>query len=154
MSSAAPGVDSVAAGRTPTLRAGGTESFLLAFVVALPLAAAWWGARGPFAVILNLGPGDAPYLAGFTSSYEIDDRVATHWTTYDAAVALPLTVSGGPMTLSYRFARVFPETAVVEVLFDGTVVDRFECRGGRFLERAVPLGARGPTPVAVAFHTD
>ena len=123
-------------------------------VVALPLLAAWWGARGPFQITLNLGPGDAPYLSGFTTSYEIDDRVATHWSTYDAAVALPLVVSGGPMTLSYRFARVFPETAVVEVLFAGGVVDRFECRGGRFQERTVPLGARGPTPVALAFHAD
>ena len=123
-------------------------------VLAIPLAAAWWGARGPFEVTLNLGPGDAPYVSGFTSSYEIDDRVATHWTTYDAAVALPLTVSGGPMALSYRFARVFPETAVVEVLFGGGVVDRFECRGGRFLERTARLGARGPTPVAVGLHAD
>jgi hypothetical protein len=104
-------------------------------VVALPLLAAWWGARGPFAITLNLGPGDAPYLSGFTSAYEIDDRVATHWTTYDAAVYLPLTVSGGPMALSYRFARVFPETAVVQIVFAGGVVDRFECRGGRFQER-------------------
>jgi hypothetical protein len=123
-------------------------------IVAIPLAAAGWGARGPFEITLNLGPGDAPYVSGFTSSYEIDDRVATHWTTYDAAVAPPLTVSGGPMTLSYRFARVFPETAVVDVLFDGGVVDRFECRGGRILERTVLVGARGPTPVAVAFHAD
>ena len=123
-------------------------------VVAVPLLAAAWGARGPFQVTLNLGPGDAPYLSGFTSSYEIDDRVATHWTTYDAAVALPLTVSGGPMTLTYRFARVFPETAVVEVLFAGGVVDRFECRGGRFQERSAPLGAHAPTPAAVAFHAD
>ena len=123
-------------------------------VIAIPLAAAGRGARGPFAMTLNLGPGDAPYLSGFTSSYEIDDHVATHWTTYDAAVALPLTVSGGPMTLSYRFSRVFPETAVVDVLFNGGLVDRFECRGGRVLERTVPLGARGPTPAAVAFHAD
>jgi hypothetical protein len=138
-----------------TDRKGARIGLGLALVVlALPLVAAWGGARGPFEITLNLGPGDAPYLSGFTSSYEIDDRVATHWTTYDAAVTLPLTVSGGPMTLSYRFARVFPETAVVEVLFDGAVVDRFECRGGRFLERTVPLGARGPTPVAVAFHAD
>ncbi|HEY2944117.1 MAG TPA: hypothetical protein VGN09_16910 [Vicinamibacteria bacterium] len=127
---------------------------LVLLVLASPLAASWWGARGPFDVTLNLGPGDAPYLAGFTSSYEIDDRVATHWTTYDAAVELPLVVSGGPMTVSYRFARVFPQTAVVEVLFGGGVVDRFECRGGRFLERAARLGARGPTPVVVGLHAD
>lgn len=123
-------------------------------VVAVPLLAAVVGARGPFAITLNLGPGDAPYVSGFTSSYEIDDRVATHWTTYDAAVYLPLTVSGGPMALSYRFARVFPETAVVEIVFAGGIVDRFECRGGRFQERTAVLGPQNPTSVALAIHAD
>jgi hypothetical protein len=129
------------------------DARLVLLVLAVPLAAAWWGARGPFEITLNLGPGDGPYVSGFTSSYEIDDRVATHWTSYDAAVALPLTVSGSG-ALSYRFARVFPETAVVEVKFAGDLVDRFECRGGRFLERTVPVGPRGRAPVAVAFHAD
>jgi len=122
--------------------------------VAAPLLAAWVGARGPFEITLNLGPGDGPYVSGFTSAYEIDDRVATHWTTYDAEVALPLSVSGGPIALSYRFARVFSETAVVDVSFGGAVVDHFECRGGRFLERAVPLGPLPPTPVTVSFQAD
>jgi hypothetical protein len=58
------------------------------------------------------------------------------------------------MSLSYRFARVFPETAVVEVLIGGEVVSRFECRNGLFLERTVSLGERGPTPMTVAFHAD
>jgi hypothetical protein len=135
-------------------RRGRAAGLLAIAVVAAPLLAAWIGARGPFAITLNLGPGDAPYVSGFTSAYEIDDRVATHWTTYDAAVALPLSVSGGPASLSYRFARVFSETAVVEVSFGGAVVDRFEGRGGRFLERAAPLGALPPTPVVVSFHAD
>jgi len=130
------------------------DATLALAVVAVPLLAAVAGARGPFSITLNLGPGDAPYLSGFTSSYEIDDRVATHWTTYDAAVYLPLTVSGGPMALSYRFARVFGETAVVEIVFAGGVVDRFECRGGRFQERTAALGARNPTSVALAIHAD
>ena len=136
-----------------TSRRGARGDVALALVVvALPLLAAWAGARGRFDVTLNLGPGDAPYVSGFTSAYEIDDRLATHWTTYDATVALPLSVSGGPMALSYRFARVFPESAVVEVAFGDGVVDRFECRGGRFQERAVPVAAS--TPVAVAFRAD
>jgi hypothetical protein len=154
VSSAAPGGDSVAAGRTPALRAGGIAFLLLALVVALPLLAAVAGSRGPFEVTLNLGPGDAPYLSGFTSGYEIDDRVATHWTTYHAAVELPLTVSGGPLVLSYRFTRVFGETAVVDVRVGGAVVDHFTCRGGRFAERTVALGTREPTPAAVTFDAD
>ena len=123
-------------------------------VLALPLAAAWAGARGPFRMTLNLGPGDSAYLSGFASAYEIDDRVATHWTSYQARVALPLTVSGSAVALSYRFARIFPETAVVEVGFGRGVVDRFECRGGRFQERTAVLGALGPSPVVVSFHAD
>jgi hypothetical protein len=135
-------------------RAGARDAALAVAVVAVPLLAALAGARGPFAITLNLGPGDAAYLSGFTSSYEIDDRVATHWTTYDAAVYLPLTVSGGPMALSYRFARVFPETAVVQIVFAGGVVDRFECRGGRFQERTAALGAQNPTSAALAIRAD
>jgi hypothetical protein len=135
-------------------RPGRAGAVLAAALVAVPLLAAWVGARGPFDITLNLGPGDGPYVSGFTSAYEIDDRVATHWTTYDAGVTLPLSISGGAMALSYRFARVFPETAVVEVSFGGRMADRFECRGGRFLEREVPLGPLPPTPVTVAFHAD
>jgi hypothetical protein len=135
-------------------RPGRAGAVLAVAVVAAPLLAAWVGARGPFEITLNLGPGDRPYISGFTSAYEIDDRVATHWTTYDAAITLPLSVSGGPMALSYRLARVFSETAVAEVAFGGRVVDRFECRGGRFLERVLPLGPLPSTPVTVAFHAD
>jgi len=119
--------------------------------VLLPLLAALWGVRGPLRVGLNLGPGDSPYLDGFTPEYEIDDKVATHWTTYDARVRLPLNISGGPWDLSYRLARVLPETATVEVLFGDTPVDRFTCRGGVFLERKVSLGALPATPLEVAF---
>ncbi|HUG54330.1 MAG TPA: hypothetical protein VMR21_12045, partial [Vicinamibacteria bacterium] len=125
-----------------------------AAVVAAPLLAAAVGVSGPRTLTLNFGPGDTPYLSGFAPQYEIDDKVATHWTTYHAAVALPLEVEGGPVELSYRFARVFGETAQVEVSFAGRVVDRFECRGGAVLERRAGLGVLPATPVRAAIESD
>ena len=68
----------------------GRDAALLAAVVALPLAVVLAGSRGGHPITLNFGPGDAPYIAGFAPEYEIDDKVGTHWTTYHAAVALPL----------------------------------------------------------------
>jgi hypothetical protein len=125
-----------------------------AVLVLVPLIAARIGASGPRAVTINLGPGDAPYVAGFAPEYEIDDKVGTHWTTYHAAVRAPLEVRGGPVDLAYRFARVFGETAQVEVSFAGRAVDRFECRGGAVLERKVALGVLPATPVAIDIEAD
>ena len=102
---------------------------------------------------LNFGPGDAPYVSGFAPAYEIDDKVGTHWTTYHASIDLPLTVHAAEATLAYRFARVYPQTAVTTVTAGGRVVDRFDSRGGVFQERRAPLG---PTagPVAVRLDAD
>jgi len=128
---------------------------IAALSVLVPLAAAAWGSLGPLRLVLNLGPGDTPYLAGFLPEWEIDEKVATHWSTTDARIELPLVVRGGPAAVSYRYARVLPETAVVEVSLAGNPVDRFTCRGGRFDERRVALGAlRSGTPVRVRFEID
>lgn len=123
-------------------------------VLALPLLAALLGSRAGRPLVLNLGPGDAPYVAGFAPEYEIDDKVGTHWTTYHAAIALPVAVEGDGAALAYRLSRVYPETALVEVAFAGRTVDRFECRGGAIVERAVALGAVPPTGVTVRFDAD
>ena len=96
-----------------------------AAVALLPALAALLGSSGPHTVTLDLGPGDAPYVSGFAPEYEIDEGVATHWTTYTAAVALPLSVRGAPVPVSYRFARVFGETAQVEVGAGPLILDRF-----------------------------
>lgn len=124
-----------------------------AAVLALPLAAAFVGAPGPQRISLNLGPGDGPYVAGFAPAYEIDDKVATHWTTYHAQVALPLVVDG-PATLSYRSARMFVQTAQVEIAVDGRAVDRYEARGGTFLDRSVDLGRLVGAPIHVTIDAD
>lgn len=132
----------------------GRDAALLAAVIALPLAAALAGSRGGHPVMLDFGPGDAPYVAGFAPEYEIDDKVGTHWSTYHATVDLPVTVEAGEAALAYRFARVFPETAVVDVSLAGRTVDRFESRGGVFQERRAPLGALPPTPLTVRIDAD
>jgi hypothetical protein len=142
------------AGRPAPRRWRTGERVAAAALVLAPLVAARIGASGPRTITVNLGPGDGPYVAGFAPEYEIDDKVGTHWTTYHAAVRLPLEVRGGPVELSYRFARVFGETAQVEVSFAGRVVDRFPCRGGAVLERKASLGVLPPTPVAIGIDAD
>jgi len=121
----------------------------------LPIAlATGLGGRGPGVVELHLGPGDAPYVRGFLPSYDVVGRERTHWTTYDAAVELPLTLEGGPVTLSYRYARDFVQTAQVEVRLRGATVDRFSARGGDFETRRVELGAVAPGPVTIGILSD
>ena len=121
-------------------------------LVAAPVAAAFVGSTTGRAVLLNLGPGDSPYIEGFSPRYEIDEKVATHWTSYDASLRLPLLLDGGAM-LSYRYARVLPETAQVQVEFQGRLADRFACRGGVFETRQVAVGSQG-APVRVRFAID
>ena len=123
-------------------------------MVALPAAAALMGSVAARPILLNLGPGDGPYVSGFTPDYEIQDKVATHWTTYAADITLPLSVRGGPAELGFRFARVLPETAVVDVLLNGRLVDHFSCRGGIFEERRVALGPLAQTPLRLGFRVD
>ena len=112
------------------------------------------GTTGEATIFFQFGPNDYSYLSGFEPHYEVADGVATRWTTYNARVDLPLVLEGGPIKLSYRFTRVFPETAEVEVSLDGHTVDRFTCRGGEILTRQVRLPAVSPAPVSIAFLTD
>ena len=65
-----------------------------------------------------------------------------------------MTVEAGEAVLAYRFARVFPQTAVVEVSLAGRAVDRFESRGGVFQERRAVLGALPATPLTVRIDAD
>lgn len=130
------------------------EVGLAAAVAALPLSLAALGVAGPSTVLFNLGPNDAGHISGFDRDYEIGGPVATRWTTYRAQVDLPLTLRGGPAVLSYRFSRVLPETAVVDVLLGGRWVDRFTCRGGTWITRTVPLAELPPTPLHVELRID
>lgn len=101
-----------------------------------PTLAGWWR---PI-VFFNFGPGDHLYLRGFEPMWEIDpDGLATHWSSYQSAVVLPVRFSGGRARMSYRFSRVYGETALVEVRVNGSPVDRLSVRGGAYLERSVEL---------------
>jgi hypothetical protein len=126
---------------------------LWAALIAAPLVAALLGVAGPHTIALNLGPGDGPYVTGFAPLYEIDDKVATHWTTYHAGVDLPLVIHG-PATLRLRYARMFVQTAQVDVRFDGRPADHFEARGGTVLERAVDLGVLAHAPIVIGLEAD
>jgi len=130
------------------------ETAVALALAAIPLGASWIGSRGPSSVVFELGPNDAAYISGFAPVYEIDEQGATRWSGYRASVDLPLTVVGGPVTLSYRFARVLPQTAMVEVLLDRRQVDGFTCRGGEYQVRTVRLEALPPTPLVVGFRVD
>jgi hypothetical protein len=136
------------------LEAAFREAVVVAALSALPFLAAGFGARHPFLVALNLGPWDGPYVQGFARDHEVNDKVGTHWTSYDATVLLPVAVRGEALKLSYRYARVFPQTALVRVFFAGRQVDEFQCRGGRFEERQVAVSAPDATRVEVRFVVD
>lgn len=126
---------------------------VVAALVAAPAVAALVGSLRARPVRLNLGPGDGPYVSGFLPKYEIDEKVATQWTSYAAAIRLPLSLQGGG-ELSYRYARVLPETAQVEVRFAGRTVDEFARRGGVFETRHAPVGGPGAQPLAIDFKID
>jgi hypothetical protein len=121
------------------------------------LAASFFASGVPVAdndVNLQLGPNDHRYLEGFATHYEIADGIATRWTTYHARVDLPLVLEGGPSEISYRFSRVFPETAEAALSLDGATVDRFSARGGAVETRRVPVTAASPTPISLGFEID
>ena len=135
---------------SPRLR----DAVLLLVVAAPALILAVAGVPAPQSVLFDLGPNDADHISGFEPHYEIDGPLATRWTTYRAEIDLPLTVRGGPADVSYRYSRVLPETAVVEVLLDGRLIDRFTCRGGVWSTRTTHLAALPPTPLRIELVID
>ncbi len=134
---------------------GRTAGLLAVVAVAgLPVGAARIGAPGPIAATLKLGPNSGGYLTGFAPTYEIEGLFASRWTSYHAQIVLPLEVRRGPVELSYRFARVLPQTAVVDITLAGRPLDHFTCRGGVYEVRRVRLGRLPPTPVDLVFAVD
>jgi hypothetical protein len=129
-------------------------------VVLLPVGAALLGARAVRTIRLNCGPGDGPYVSGFASPrpesfdpYEIEDQVATHWTTHDARVALPLVIDAPAVGVVLRFARHFADRGHLDLRLAGKPAARFEIREGyEEYQTTQPLSA--PAPVVVDLHTD
>jgi hypothetical protein len=120
----------------------------------LALAVGLWGRPGPAQVTMDLGPNTGGYLEGFAPLYEIDENLSTRWTTYHATAHLPFAVRGGPVEVSYRFARVLPETALVDVSIADRPIDRFTCRGGAYLVRRARLTALPSTPLDIRLEID
>jgi hypothetical protein len=137
-------------GRAGPVALVGDTLWLIALLMA-PLAAVLVGASGPRTIRLNFGPGDAPYVSGFLPTYEINERVATRWSTGEATVDLPLRLEGGPAVLAYRIARPLPELLPAEVTLAGRTVDAFTPRRV-FEARRVELGVLGETPLRIAFN--
>jgi hypothetical protein len=136
------------------LRGRAADALAVALLAGVPVAATLWGAPGPASATLKLGPNSGAYLEGFAPTYEIEGQHATRWSGYEARVDLPLEVRGGPVTVTYRYARVLPQTAAVDVALGGRPLDRFTRRGGVYDTRTVTLGALPPTPVELAFAVD
>ena len=122
---------------------------------AILIGPAWAASRvsGPRTLDLDFGPGDGSYVRGFGPEWEVDDKVGTHWTTYEAAVELPIEVRG-PLRLTLRYSRVLPQTAVVDVTVAGRAARRFTCRGGIWEERALEVGSVEPRPARVDLRVD
>jgi hypothetical protein len=133
--------------------AGGLRRDLLAaaLLAGVPLLAASLGTGRTSSVTLHMGPGDSPYVAGALREYEIVQGASAQWTAPDATVELPLTVSGGPLALVYRYSRPPVLQGLATVSFAGAVVDRFTARQGAE-ERRVALGALPPTPFVARFQ--
>ncbi|HEY6548225.1 MAG TPA: hypothetical protein VI589_09975, partial [Vicinamibacteria bacterium] len=134
-------------------------AFLLACALLPPLVAALLGTERVRNVALNLGPGDGPFTSGFSiprpesfDPYEIQDGVATHWTTHEARVTLPLVVEAPAVGLALRFARHFPDRGRLEVRLPTSAAVGFDVvKGYETYETtlAVPGGA---TPLDLALQ--
>jgi hypothetical protein len=129
------------------------DAALAALAAGIVFASAWIGARDGVA-FLKMGPNTGFYLSGVAPLYEIEGLRATRWTTYHATLALPLRVRGGRADVSYGFARVLPQTAVVEVSLADRLIDRFTCRGGVFRVRSARAGLDGSVPAVLRFDVD
>ena len=123
---------------------------LLAGLLLVPTAAAFWGTQGPRSVRLNLGPGDGPYLAGFFPQYEIDEGVALQWSRPEARVSLPLAFIG-EASLKLRFGPPPKGPSRVGVALGGRSLGAFDCCRHRALQKRELLAStRALTTVTVA----
>ncbi len=131
--------------------------FLLATVTAFGALAPHLAGYGNTALHFNFGPGDLAYLEGFEPMWEIDpDGRATHWTSYESTIRLPLGFRGGRARLTYHFSRVYGQTADVEIRVNGVTADWFRVQGGDYVERSfeLPRSVLETSPLAIDIQTD
>jgi hypothetical protein len=145
--------DAPAASSSLRWRSLAIDAALAVIAFAIPFISGFLGARGG-AALVKMGPNTGFYLSGFAPLYEIEGLLATRWTSYHATVTLPLRVRGDRAEVAYRFARILPETAAVDVSLAGHAVDRFTCRGGAFQVRQASTGIDGAAPAQLGFDID
>jgi hypothetical protein len=104
-------------------------------------------------VVLNLGPGDTPFVRGFEPDHDVENKVGWHWTTYDAIVEFPLETAGSGVEATLRSARVFGEEAVAQVTIGDAPAGTFRARGGE-IRRDTLRAALVRGPLAVRIGTD
>jgi hypothetical protein len=126
----------------------------------LPLVPGGLGARGPREVALNFGPGDGPYTHGFAfpnpvtfDPYEIRDGVATHWTSHDARIELPLEVEAPALQITLRFARHFPDRGHVDLRLAGRDLGRLDVGKG-YREYRLVTALPDKAPLRLDLHVE
>ncbi len=82
-------------------------------------------------VTVDVGPSTGALGSGFTESEE-RPPLTFRWTRRTAALAVPVTTSGGPATVSLRAARFLDEPATVRVFVSGTPAGAFTASPGGF----------------------
>ena len=107
-------------------------------------------ARHARPAVLDLGPNDADYVAGFREDWERDGLTRFHWTGRSAAVRLPLLVRGQGQRLEIRLRRHLIEPARVTIRVEGRMAAAFDVQADpqvayRVLELPLPpLEGRAP----------
>ena len=111
-------------------------------------------------VVLDLGPGDGPFTEGFSrprpeafDPYEIEDGLATHWTSHEARIRLPLEVVAPAVGVEVRLARHFKDRGNLELRLLGTAAERFEIGSG-YREYATTLEPAPGAPLVLELTTE
>lgn len=69
--------------------------------------------------VLDLGPNDFGYVAGFREGWERDGHVRFRWTTLQSTVRLPLRLEGAGARLRLRMRRHFVDPARLTLIVEG-----------------------------------
>jgi len=103
----------------------------------------------PAPLVLNLGPGDRPFVRGFRDpereGRRQDGATLFRWSLDGARIELPVRVLGGSLTARLRIGRFTDPPTEVTLWSGGRVVDRWIQERGGWRVRTVELGElRGP----------
>lgn len=131
----------------------------LGLAVLLCVGAGLRGARVP-EVVLDLGPGDGPFTEGFSrprpdsfDPYEIENGRATHWTSHEARIRLPLEIEAPAVGVEVRLARHFADRGTLELRLGGPQAARFPIGSG-YREYATTLPRTAAAPLVLELRTD